>query len=91
MRDQRDELVLQPVGFDQLRVLLRELILRLFGERTGGPLARPDALERAQDARQPADDEERDRSPDRDDDIDVERLVPQLLRGAAEFARGTRR
>ena len=76
MRDQRDELVLHPIGLDQACVLGSELRLSLLGDRAGGTLAPVTALELPQDARQAADDEQRDRTTDRDDDIDVERLVP---------------
>ena len=41
MRDERDELVLQPIGFDESLVLKRELVLRRLGERFEITTTRP--------------------------------------------------
>ncbi len=62
VRDERDELVLQLVGLDELVVLQREQHLRLLGVRARGPLALAQPLERAQDPVEAQDDEDRDRA-----------------------------
>ena len=78
--DERDELVLQPVGLDEPCVLLDELAPCLLGTEPCHFLTGADPLERAEDAGEPPDDEECEHDAEHRHDVDADRCLRGRLR-----------